>query len=104
MAKLILLTGNAEDCPPCKEAEAVFRERWAEEIASDEAIVANMDEDEEAYEFWATHELPNAPVIVVTTDGGKLIDILNPMEITEEQKQASPVAAETEQAPIESSG
>lgn len=89
MAKLILLTGNAEDCAPCKEAEAVFRERWAEEIVSDEAIVANMDEDEEAYEFWATHELPNAPVIVVTTDGGKLIDILNPMEINEEQKEAS---------------
>jgi len=95
IVNLTLLIGNAEDCPPCKEAEAVFRERWAEEIASGEAIVTNMDEDEGAYEFWATHELPLAPVIVVTTDGGKLVDILDPMDITEEQKKASPVAAET---------
>lgn len=90
-----MLIGNAEDCPPCKEAEAVFRERWAEEIASGEAIVANMDEDDGAYEFWATHELPTAPVIIVMTDSGKLITILNPMETTEEQKKASPVATAT---------
>lgn len=92
MANIILMTGNAEDCPPCKEAEAVFRERWAEEIASGEAIVANMDEDDGAYEFWATHELPNAPVIVVTTDTGKLVTILDPLESAEEQKEASPDA------------
>ena len=92
---LTLLIGNAEDCPPCKEAEAVFRERWAEEIASGEAIVTNMDEDEGAYEFWATHELPLAPVIVVTTDSGKLITTLDPMETTVGEKEASPVAAET---------
>jgi len=101
--KLTLLTGNAEDCSPCSEAEAVFRERFAEEIASGEAIVANMDEDEGAYEFWATHELPLAPVIVVKTDTGKLITILDPLESTEEQKEASP-AIEAETAPAESTG
>lgn len=91
MANLILLIGNAEECPPCKEAETVFRERWSNEIASGEAIVANMDEDEGAYEFWATHELPVAPVIVVTSDTGKLITILDPLESsTEGKKEAAP--------------
>lgn len=88
MANIILMTSS--ECPPCKEAEAVFRERWAEEIASGEAIVSNIDEDEGAQEFWATHELPLAPVIVVTTDTGKLVTILDPMETTEKQKEASP--------------
>jgi len=100
---LTLLIGNAEDCPPCKEAEVVFRERWAEEIASGEAIVANMDEDDEAYQFWATNELPLAPVIVVSTDTGKLVTTLDPLQPVELLKEASPVA-ETEKAPIESSG
>lgn len=88
MANIILMTSS--ECPPCKEAEKVFRERWAEEIASGEAIVANLDEDEGAYEFWATHELPVAPVIVVTTETGKLVTTLDPMETTEEQKEAAP--------------
>ena len=101
MANLILMTSS--ECPPCKEAEAVFRERWPEEIASGEVIVANMDEDEGAYEFWATHELPVAPVIVVVTDSGKLITTLDPLEPAELLKEASPVA-EAEQASIESSG
>ena len=65
--------------------------------------MSNMDEDEGAYEFWATHELPTAPVIVVTTDGGKLVDVLDPLEPAELLKEASPVAG-TEQASIESSG
>jgi hypothetical protein len=93
MANIILMTSS--ECPPCQEAEKVFRERWKEEIASGEAIVANMDEDDGAYEFWATHELPLAPVIVVTTETGKLVTILDPMESTEEQKEASPVVANT---------
>lgn len=91
MANLILMISS--ECPPCQEAEKVFRERWKEEITSGEAIVANMDEDEGAYEFWATHELPLAPVIVVATDTGKLITILDPMEITEEEKKASPASS-----------
>ena len=88
MAKLILLT--SDDCPPCVEAESVFRKRWAEEIVSDEAIVSDIDKDEEAQEFWAVNELPTCPVIVVTTDTGKLITILDPLESTEEKKEASP--------------
>jgi len=88
MANIILMTSS--ECPPCKEAEAVFRERWAAEIASGEAIVSNIDEDEGAQEFWATHELPLAPVIVVTTDTGKLVTILDPLESTEGKKEASP--------------
>lgn len=91
MASIILITSS--ECPPCVEAEAVFRERWAEEIASGEAIVSNIDEDEGAQEFWATHELPLAPVIVVTTDTGKLVTILDPMESTEKQKVASPASS-----------
>lgn len=98
MANLILMTSS--ECPPCKEAEAVFRERWAEEIASGEAIVANLDEDEGAYEFWATHELPFCPTLIVVSDSGRLITTLDPME---ELKEASPVAAETEEALTESS-
>lgn len=99
MAKLILLT--SEDCPPCLEAEAVFRQRWTEEIASEEAIVSDIDKDEGAQEFWAVNELPTCPVLVVTTDGGKLITVLDPME-TEEQKKASP-AVEADKAAVESS-
>lgn len=66
--------------------------------------MANMDEDEGAYKFWATNELPLAPVIVVTTDTGKLVTTLDPLEPAELLKEASPVGAQTEKAPTESSG
>ena len=100
MANIILMTSS--ECPPCEEAEKVFRERWAEEIASGEAIVSDIDKDEGAQEFWAVNELPLCPVVIVTTDGGKLITTLDPLESTDEQKEASP-GTEPDKVAVESS-
>ncbi|MDD4986054.1 MAG: hypothetical protein PHQ43_09735 [Dehalococcoidales bacterium] len=79
----ILFTGNGEDCNLCAEAEKKFKELYAEELKNDEATIANMDKDEGAYEFWATHGLPLAPVVVIATDSGKIIDQWETGEIPE---------------------
>lgn len=72
--QVILFVGNGEDCDLCAQAEKEFRQRFKEEIKNDEAVIANMDEDEGAYEFWATHGLPLAPCVVITTESGKVVD------------------------------
>ncbi len=96
---MILTLFTGDECPPCTEVEEAFKERYKEEIDSGEADIVNLDINEEAQQFWAEHDLPLAPVMVVTTDNGKLISVIGAQELLE----ASPVA-ETEKAPIESSG
>ena len=96
--KLTLLTGS--DCPPCDETKQAFEKRYAAEIASNEAQVVNLDENERWQEAWITQELPVAPVMVISTDNNKVIAVLDHTELL---KEASPVAAETEKAAVESS-
>ena len=92
---MILTLFTGDECPPCTEVEEAFKRKYKEEIASGEADIVNLDINEAAQEFWVTHELPLAPVMVVTTDNGKLISIIEAQEL----KEASPVA-ETEKAPV----
>lgn len=86
----ILFTGSKEDCNLCAEAEKEFKKRFAEEIKNDEAIIANMDEDDGAYQFWATHGLPLAPVVVITTDSGKVIAQWETGELPEDPNAPEP--------------
>lgn len=76
---LTLFTGDS--CPPCQEVEEAFKKRYKEEIGSGEADIVNLDENEAAQEFWVTHELPLSPVMVVTTDSGKLISVIEAEEL-----------------------
>ena len=93
-----MFTGN--ECPPCKEVEEAFKKHYKEELDSGEADIVNLDEEENAQQFWMENNLPLAPTMVVVSDQKKVITILDPTELL---KEASPVA-ETEQASIESSG
>ena len=85
---LVLFTGN--ECEPCHEVEEAFKKRYKEELASGEADIVNLDEEEDAQQFWMENELPLAPTLVVVSDQKKLITILDPKELLEE---ASPAAS-----------
>lgn len=74
----------------CHEVEEVFRKRYKQELDSGEADIVNLDEEEDAQQFWMENELPLAPVMVVVSDQKKLITILDPKELLEE---ASPAAS-----------
>jgi len=84
---LVLFTGN--DCKPCQKVEEAFRKRFKQELDSGEADIVNLDEEEDAQQFWMENELPLAPTMVVVSDQKKLVTILDPTELLEE---ASPVA------------
>jgi hypothetical protein len=87
----ILLTSN--DCSICEEDEKTFKQVFKDELKSGEAEITNLSEDEEALQFWAEHDLPVTPVVIMTTDTGKVIDILSVedlVEIQKEQNQAKP--------------
>ena len=85
---LVLFTGN--DCPPCHQVEEAFRKRYKEELDKGEADIVNLDEEEDAQQFWMENELPLAPTIIVVSDQKKLIAILDPEELL---KEALPAAA-----------
>ena len=88
---LTLFTGDG--CNICHDAEEAFKKKFKEEIESGEADVVNLDENEEAQQFWMENELPPAPCLVVTTEKGKLIAVLDAETL---QEQASPAAAVAE--------
>lgn len=88
--QLVLFTGDG--CQPCHDAEEAFRKRYKEEIASGEADIVNIDEDEQAQQFWAENELPVAPVMFVLSEGNKIITVLDPHELLEEAETATPAA------------
>ena len=82
---IILLT--SPDCDLCVEAEAKFKEQYKEELDSGDAEIINLEEDEGAQAFWAKHNIPYSPQIVITSDskeGGKLITIIDPLAAKEE--------------------
>jgi hypothetical protein len=105
----ILLT--ASDCNICDEDKKKFKEAMKEELKSGEAEITNIEEDDDAMDFWATHNLPTAPIVIMTTDSGKILDYLTVDELIETQKEtkeATPVeataGAETVTAAVGSSG
>ena len=81
---LVLFTGN--DCPPCQEVEEAFKKRFKQELDSGEADIVNLDEEEDAQQFWMENDLPLAPTMIVVSDQKKLITILDPRELLEETK------------------
>jgi peroxiredoxin len=76
------------DCQLCLKYKKQFEKLFAEEIENDEAIVLTMNDDEEAYEYWATHSLPLAPTMIVSADNGKLIDVWDAEELAKFLKEA----------------
>ena len=84
---LVLFTGN--ECPPCTEVEEAFKKRFKAELDSGEADIVNLDEEEDAQQFWMENELPLAPTMVVVSDQKKLITILDPRELLEEKVPSS---------------
>ena len=76
---LVLFTGN--ECEPCREVEEAFKKRYKAELDSGEADIVNLDEEEDAQQFWMENELPLAPTMVVVSDQKKLITILDPKEL-----------------------
>jgi len=86
---MILTLFTGDECPPCTEVEEAFKKRYKEEIGSGEADIVNLDENEAAQQFWAEHDLPLAPVMVVTTDSGKLISVIEAEEIMEKTPSSS---------------
>jgi len=79
---LVLFTGN--DCPICHEVEEAFKKRYKEELDSGEADIVNLDEEEDAQQFWMENDLPLAPTMVVVSDEKKLITVLDPKELLNE--------------------
>lgn len=88
---LVLFTGN--DCPVCEEVEAKFKHLFKEELDSGEADIVNLDEEEDAQQFWMENELPLAPTLIVVSDQKRLITILDPKDLL---KEARPVARATD--------
>jgi len=91
---LVLFVGN--DCQPCDKVKEAFTKRFKEELDSGEADIVNLDEEEDAQQFWIENDLPLAPTMVVVSDQKKVITILDPAELL---KEASPDAAESVKAP-----
>ena len=87
---LVLFTGN--ECPPCQEVEEAFKKRYKEELDSGEADIVNLDEEEDAQQFWMENDLPLAPIMVVVSDEKKLITILDPKELLEKASPAVKVS------------
>jgi len=85
---LVLFIGD--DCPSCHRVEEAFRKRYKEELDSGEADIVNLDQEEDAQQFWMENNLPLAPTLIVVSDKRKLITILDADELLTE---ASPAAA-----------
>ena len=85
---MILTLFTGDECPPCTEVEQAFKKRYEAEIASGEADIVNLDTNEAAQKFWTEHDLPLAPVMVVTTDNGKLISVIEAQELLEAEPTA----------------
>ena len=98
--KLILLTG--EDCGPCEDAEKGFKKAFWRELDTGEAKIVNLDQDEDAQEMFIENDLPLAPIVILTTDAGKVLSHIEPKDIVDSVTKASPAPA-ADKALIESS-
>lgn len=94
--KLILLTADKDECPPCEEAEKQFKKAFWREIEAGEARIVDLDSDEQAQEVWMENDLPLAPIVILTTDAGKVVSHIETKDILEGFKEASPADVEAE--------
>lgn len=85
MAKIILFSGK--DCSICDEADKKFKKKFKDEIADGEAEIIILDDDEEAYEFWASNQLPIAPTICIISDAQKCLIVLDTDDILKEEPE-----------------
>jgi hypothetical protein len=82
---VVLFTGN--ECDVCHQVEEAFKKKFKEELESGEADIVNLDEEEDAQQFWMEHDLPLAPTVIVVSDKEKLICVLDPKSLLEEGKE-----------------
>lgn len=81
---LVLFTGN--DCSVCHEVEEQFKKQFKEELDSGEADIVNLDEEEDAQQFWMENDLPVAPTIIVVSDQKKLVAVLDSDQLLQREK------------------
>lgn len=86
--ELILFVGN--DCQPCKDVEAKFRAKFGDLLGTKEAEVVNIDESEEAQQFWLENELPLAPMMIVVSESDKVIAVLGTDDLLNEAETPTP--------------
>lgn len=98
MAKIILFSGK--DCSPCQEADTKFKKRFKDEIESGEAEIVVIDDDDEAYEFWAENKLSLAPTIVVISDAQKCLIELDIDDILNEEPEPSKPETQSSIQPV----
>lgn len=81
---LVLLVGN--ECPVCDEVKAAFKKEYKIELDSGEADIVNLDEDERAQQIWMENDLPLAPVMIVISEGLKVVTVLDTDEFLKKSK------------------
>ena len=87
--RLVLITG--EDCDICADAETKFRRQYKRELEKGEAMVTNIDEDENMQRLWMKHDYPIPPTIIVVTNENRLITVVDAVEFLEDLDKAIPV-------------
>ncbi len=99
--KLVLITG--EDCEVCTKAETTFRQQYKHEIEKGEAVVSDIDIDEDMQRVWMKQDLPIPPVIAIVSNEGRLITVVDATEFLEDQEKASPDSAKSTAEPVKAS-
>ncbi len=82
--QLVLLVTS--DCGVCAADVKKLEAKYAEELKTEEVAIYNIDESEDAKEFWVRNNLPTPPVLVLVTDDAKYIATLPIAEILAEVK------------------
>ena len=99
MAKIILFSGK--DCAVCDEADKKFKKKFKEEIATGEAEIIVLDDDEDALEFWAENQLPLAPTIAIISDAQKCLIVLDTDDILDDKpEEVKPGTSKTTPQPV----
>jgi hypothetical protein len=72
--QLVLLTTT--DCGICAEDIAKIKAKFAAEITNEEVAIYNIEDNDQANEFWVKNNLPTPPVAVLVTDDARFVTIL----------------------------
>jgi hypothetical protein len=72
--EMLLLTHD--DCDPCHDIEAKFKERFKALLDTKEAEIVNLDDNEEAMKWWAENDLPVGPVIVIMSENEEVVAVI----------------------------
>jgi hypothetical protein len=82
--QVVLFTGN--ECSICHEVEEAFKKKYKDEMENEEADIVNLDDDEESQQFWMEHQLPLAPTMIVISDKEKIVCVLDPKALLDENE------------------